>query len=794
MNGPRPSKYTRSEGDAIADVHYQARLIYLGEPLPIGAPPPAKKDSWEPPPHERCKFWLEKEDASRLRRGDALHPSAGAPLGVSERIRLVIRDNTCVPRTRMHIFGVYGDKCSKANFMENWGTSTAAPRGKLVEILWPFVPVCLEVRKFQCPKEEPDPISDGEIFAVLEVEDPPEETKHLSARPRAFIDRLQKIPSLRRGSAGNDNCSRKLVRKSFGIGCRQTGSEPDAMRLLSPYYSAPQAHARAGPLGPGWPLFGGKRYKGTKIKLELPASDKDNIVRYSFLFSPSPISGDNYKIKVALKNAENEPVMMKEWDGTREIQEIATHEIVIWRKVSVDLLIVQASVARTRDRIGGPVDFINWDELIKIFEPAYIMLETKDREYFDVVDWYKYLRAIYQRCGHGRVFDEAFLDSELCDFENFLLPQDPRLVQKDDGESSLVYDPGDVRPFPIPRFRKDRSHTARAIIGELVDQILRDKIVGKNARERAKNRQRLFNPLTSEDMGLYVLLTKPPAGKNTPLTKVHPEEYNFALRSGGFYWGDKQIFMFEFGRPITRSVAHEIGHALFIRHGVTMFENDVAFDNRKPGRGAYLDDHDWEDTVPCLMSYNNTEYCRFCGMCLLTLRFYDRVEVATNEDVQRDLLGPRRITLQDGGKDGEEYDRLPAEVTWSPGIFISDWEKIEAKKIERAPGIFKEIAPLTISKGRFLTAFSDLEPHSNDMGGPFYKDIGAHPRGWWWSKNKEVGEVHKVLLPENKRLTAVFEAKKSGTTRIQFKLGFGGEPRKCKDPMKSNTVTINVRI
>ena len=91
--------------------------------------------------------------------------------------------------------------------------------------------------------------------------------------------------------------------------------------------------------------------------------------------------------------------------------------------------------------------------------------------------------------------------------------------------------------------------------------------------------------------------------------------------------------------------AHEIGHALYLRHS---YDVDFALETREfkgsqqqgeperikliwpaypRGSRAYVRDHDQADALGCLMSQTRPLDAEPCGLCTLTLRFYNRARI-----------------------------------------------------------------------------------------------------------------------------------------------------------------------
>jgi hypothetical protein len=82
-----------------------------------------------------------------------------------------------------------------------------------------------------------------------------------------------------------------------------------------------------------------------------------------------------------------------------------------------------------------------------------------------------------------------------------------------------------------------------------------------------------------------------------------------------------------------RTIAHEIGHAVALRHATTksvaMKLNGAAFTLIFHNENDYqLRYHDPKHTLECLMGYTGVDDAEFCGLCSLIVRFYPIHKIA----------------------------------------------------------------------------------------------------------------------------------------------------------------------
>lgn len=121
----------------------------------------------------------------------------------------------------------------------------------------------------------------------------------------------------------------------------------------------------------------------------------------------------------------------------------------------------------------------------------------------------------------------------------------------------------------------------------------------------------------------------------------------------------------------TDTLNHEMGHAQYLRHGHTQGSiagfgggGDQAnffpappasgpapasvairlFDSRKNNQ---ILDHDQQDAFECIMSYtaDTPNKPQFCGLCALTLRFFDRVAIQSDTEYQDEIMNPHDPAL-----------------------------------------------------------------------------------------------------------------------------------------------------
>ncbi len=162
----------------------------------------------------------------------------------------------------------------------------------------------------------------------------------------------------------------------------------------------------------------------------------------------------------------------------------------------------------------------------------------------------------------------------------------------------------------------------------------------------------------------------------------------------GASFGDRMFWFVNRDSTVANDVAstsstcaHELGHAVYLRHALT---SQVAVGYQAgaaPAGGiapnirlvdgtsnCYLQDHDQADAFACLMGYTRPLTAELCGVCALTVRFYDRVEVQRAGNYQNEIhagLGPVTIVRQTNAPPGPQLSETIPNLTVAAGALHS---------------------------------------------------------------------------------------------------------------------------
>ncbi len=642
---------------------------------------------------------------------------------------------------------------------------------RLVNFLYVFVPLRMEVRKFEGQSTTPVNVTNDEVIAMFEIVDPPEDTANVkgprpgAASPRTgkgFIENFIKTVTNGAGS-GDDNCIRGFATRPFNGRCRRPGDTVAASDVLFRRRAGRRVPIPADPSD--------DKVGRTRIRAGEPVGTAN------LFFHPPPIFGDSYRFKITLNDAAGNAVLLRD-DAGSECTDFQTSSITIWKRVEIHMVVRQE---------GVNYNIIKWDQVRKAYRDAFIDVKEPPPERrleIPLNEWMGYLnRFVYGR-GNSlrrnwrralwRIYrrEENVVD-HITDFSDYSFPQ----------EHDYIAAPG-LTPTD------DNDPNAWDLLGLLAQRAVRDRL-GVPWRT-------FRSPFRGRRIGLCVLLCKP-ASESSGV--------------GGRHEGGKLFYMVRTG-DVTCTFIHEMGHALFLRHGATSVVRATQNPSARPLRadapfvvrteaggeeGPFLDDHYSEDMIACVMSYNNDYYgdggniladtdhpshfdtadhptdWHFCGVCLLLLRLYDRGSMlrAANDSFRKLQYFQKPTIAAIGGN----------SVTTESGTVIRNIQFPNS---------------LTIRRGRRQPLFI-LYPQEgviDNSGRDPYKDlchlarsriIGGQRRGRWTSTNRTVADVR--VIRRGNIWVSFLRGRRRGNAAIAFEIHYG--------PAAGDVVTsdpVNVRV
>ncbi len=598
----------------LGRVKYQVSLLYLGH------------DRIE---HEntkyRCKYELQRGEtliaggpaliANRVPFEDRADQSVSAALPYADKgdnqlpvtdevFRLMITDNHAM-RSCDDLLGTPGDSTSK---VDNYKAKISASGSVTSKKDWtpdisPAVPFRIVIKKF-IGSDQVDMKEDLDV--ILHVKDPAEEIGIITGSPddhnrrkfnRKFFGKYNRTNERR--TKGDDNA---VVR----FGGRRT---PDASHAgvkgtevikNMKYVATPVADVGACPANcvkfsdlTSATADGSYRVKFKPKKVDVPEG-KVGVV--DFAFCPPGVGGDNYRFLITLKlggkdirdvKTKDLHNRMTDANGSRipNKQGYCTGRIVLWKRVHFKLMACCNRLTNAD---------ITWDTVKSVYKKAFI--EVREPEIVYTVrrsTWKSFLK------NH---FPAAALDS-------------------DAETGSAVYDTDFCPPSLQAAFDLDNDLQPLAL--EFVD----------HACQRRGITSPRVNTAQDNSEGLFIFYCRM---GTLPVSAV------------GAYFADRTFWFFEQGdQPSTTSTcAHELGHAMYLRHSHTLRMSlrltvGGATSNIVVPDGEFnnnLLDHDQNDAFACLMSYTRAASAAPCGLCCLTLRMFDRVKIADPARFQKQSM------------------------------------------------------------------------------------------------------------------------------------------------------------
>jgi hypothetical protein len=537
----------------------------------------------------RCKFELvEAADPPVAVAADAAIPMADK----GRKYRVMIHDNHAATSTDTDDAGlnVLGGGA------DTWSKPFCYQLNQWTRDIRPAVGFRVLIKKWAAGAQVN--LSADELRVSWKIEDPEEEFDQVDkcrnpAQPKKFLKDFFKYFKRKTDSATSkvdDNCS-----TMFG-GQRERDGVIDACNVLfeSPFNAGAAASGLSGlprlddpPGTPKSDPYRGRRARSAVIP-DVAADGKAVGVSDVFFFPP-PISGDNYIFTIGLVSAGGAVIDFLDPDNKRA-KEYKTGPFTLWRKVNIEMMVTFDNVDK---------GYIKWDDVKNAYAAAFMEVvppKPANIKEFDEATWKIVVKKYFKDIGKP---DADVNNNALYDYANYMLPALPGLTK----EQCWTY--------------------GKQLAQRFLDRAYKD--TGKKS-PRVDDAQ-------DDAPGLYVFLS---------------QDLQFVSTALGMYMGEREFFMVTVG-DATCTFAHEMGHALYLRHALTSFNASNADHGKwitydvEHTRGAWLD-HDQKDAITCTMAYENDYYgpdgatvrasnpveWHFCAVCLLKLRFWDTVLLRDN--------------------------------------------------------------------------------------------------------------------------------------------------------------------
>lgn len=528
----------------------------------------------------------------------------------------------------------------------------------------PAVPLRIVVRKYlgdaQVSMTKP-------LKAVVHIKDPVEESAIYNTARAPVKDFLGKFfKKYNQGSAdpniGNDNCETKFKGK------RGTTAGVKAVDVLKkvPYKKKPVAEAP--PSDPkvsvAFSELSAATANGTmdaEFPIELQDEDDKKIGVADLAFLPYPAFGDNYRFLISLfdgtqdvrdtkENGRSVELIDSVGDPIPKPRAYTTGRFVMWKRAEIKLVVLVNKTEKT---------IINWDAVIPTYRRAFIDLVKPDdtNGYYKLTaqQWLTELKAVFtaDTVALDALATAAAPNDLAATYKKFFFPKPLTDKYVDGGAASggkVQFNGGGLNGQIFPMASRIIQHACTKLKLEFPGST-DGKKQGKVVRDRKSE-------------GFYVVLMHNPSPTSNLL---------------GESAGDRMFWFCVTETPTAADLAitsqtfqHEMGHAQYLRHSHTMgllgggggggdsarwqgatvgsvtppIKNIRLFGSH-PNQNNQVIDHDQNDAYDCTMSYTCSRLALpipdFCGLCNLTLRFYDRVEIQKS--------GEYRSVIQEGQKD-----------------------------------------------------------------------------------------------------------------------------------------------
>jgi hypothetical protein len=600
----------------LGRVSYHVSLVYLGHDR-------IKHDNDK----YRCKYELQRNEtliaggpapiANVVGPNDRVERSVNAALPYpdggdnqlpanEELFRLMITDNHAM-RSCDDLLGTPGDSTSK---VDNYKAKISASGTVTSKKDWrpdiePAVPFRIVIKKFIGSERVP---LKEDLSVIVHVKDPAEEIGVITGSAddhnrrkfnRKFFGKYNRTNERR--TKGDDNA---VVR--FGGRRTPDASYPGvkATEVIKKvkYVNTPVADVGACPADcvkfsdlSSATAHGSSRVKLVPEKVDVP---EGKVGVADFAFCPPSVGGDNYRFLITLMKGGKDirevkenglACRMKDSGGALipEKQAYCTGRIVLWKRVHFKLMACCNGLTNA-DITWATVQSVYRKAFMEVVEPEIVYTVRRST-------WKAALKAHFPA-------QSAALDAAA-------------------ETGAPVYATDFVPPSLQATFDLDNDLQPLAL--ELVDK----------ACDRRGVTSPRVNTAQDNSEGLFIFYCR-------------MGSYNSS--AVGAYFSDRTFWFFEQGdQPSTTSTcAHELGHAMYLRHSHTLRMGlnltvggvmtritvpDGDFNNN-------LLDHDQNDAFACLMSYTRATTAAPCGLCCLTLRMFDRVKIADPARFQKQAM------------------------------------------------------------------------------------------------------------------------------------------------------------
>ena len=615
----------------LQPVKYKLTLVYMGhERIEREAATGSSLPKVKKPPPYRCRYELRKgadagdalldtvqEIPNQVRKGtdDDASKKAATPAAdggdwsqpaSDEVYKVRILDNHGTRTAEnLDLLGNNGDKNSNIKYFKD--------RGWLPDV-FPAVPLRVVVRKFV--GDEQVDFDNKKLKVIAEVKNPVEEFDQNDGRRRDFIqdffdkyNRTDTTPDPgddnaltwfqghRAPSASHPGVSAKTVLRKIKYKDKpavdvHTAENKDIINFKKDTSSA-KSHKKSN-----------ASFDLEEVEEEV-GGDKKKVGIADMAFVPWPAGGDKFRMLFSLwegncdvretkENGKDVEVVDDDDKPIEKPRSYVTGRFLIWRKTEFKLCVLTNNTAEAD---------IDWDDITAMYRKMFVEVVKPEKTVTLTREaWARTLKSLYSSVPN--INDNAHYTEAVYNATLF-----PDVVATSAGFNG---------------FDAVESFGREAIKQACADEGIDDPSAG-NARKDQR-----------DGNGMFMFLCKDPRVGSVL----------------GAYVGDRIFWMRKADPPnsaakSTSTCAHEFGHVKSLRHAHT--NTDAGWYMTAPAaptQTIYINphvnnqpiDHDAKDAFACLMSYTRPIDAEPCGLCALSMRFYDRVEIQKGNRFQDEIL------------------------------------------------------------------------------------------------------------------------------------------------------------
>lgn len=588
-----------------------------------------------------------------------------------KKYRVMITDNHGMRSAESHLLGrPEGDTESKP---VNYEKVDGDEKKNWMPDIEPAVPFRVVVRKLfgDTPVDLEDSHQATDLKAVFEIKDPVEEFDQNSGQPRLFLEGAPAAPGTpavegfftkynredENPDPGDDNALGKPKNRWFkGI---RTPSHDDrgvkAVDVLKEVEYTDPPEIDEVPEGDSSlnvvsfsKLTAATVHEAMNAKFDLTTKGEDgndltdeNGVRVGvadLAFCPWPAGGDNYRFLITLldskdkdvrddENKENGvPAKLLDHAGGEipgktdesEARAYTTGRFIIWKRLTMKLVVLVNRTTRAD---------ISWPTVCSFYRKDFLEVVPPDDPgaYYNLVpnQWISELKNVFPSAADVAGLDAIAAGAAPNDLEavyqrNFF----PKFLT--DKYPDWPPDAGGIGVLSnmTPLTRSIITHACANVVPSLQSP---DSTEGKKQEDSD---------------GYFLMLVRRPTPTATGMGAAFGDR---------MFWFVNRVSTVS-GRASTSSTcAHEMGHALYLRHAHTRRVSVTYADSAAPPvvtpiqlvdarSNNQIHDHDQADAFACLMAYTRPLTAEPCGVCALTVRFYDRVVIQQAGRYQNQIM------------------------------------------------------------------------------------------------------------------------------------------------------------